>query len=75
MERNLEGILTLEGHVFKLVEGLWGDDMVSFESLGQPGYYVCRKQGQLVVMRGNLGDEQFRRDCSFKPHENKFFEG
>ena len=72
---DMEGILTLDGHVFKLIDGLWGTDTVTFESMGQSGYYVCRRNGQLIVTRGDVRDEQFRRDSSFKPHENKFFEG
>ena len=68
-------MLELDSHTFKLVKGLWGDETVSFESTNSPGYYLRVKDGGLWIERGNTNAYEFRRDCSFKPHEDKFFSG
>ena len=71
-----EGVLTLDGHVFRLVPGLWGEGTVSFESVsGGSGMFVCQRNGRIFVTTGDLNDEGFRRDCSFFVHEDKFFPG
>ena len=51
-----------------MVPGLWGDgSYVSFESVAQPGMFVCRKRdGSVHIMRGNMNDDNFRRSGSFK---------
>ncbi len=58
-----------------MVDGLWGRDTVSFESVTMPGHYLCNMDGTIMVVRGNMGDEAFRRNCSFKLWENRFFDG
>lgn len=73
--RRNEGVLMANGHVFRIVEGLWGDGTVSFESTTMPGQYLCNRGGTIMVMWGDLNDEAFRRDCSFKVWENQFFDG
>ena len=55
-----------------MVEGLWGQDTVSFESVTDPGRFLCNKNGLIVVVqRGELDQEDFLRGCSFKLRENK----
>lgn len=80
--RRNEGVLEVEGHVFRMVEGLWrgqgGEDaaLVSFESVTMPGYYVCNRGGTIMVVRGDAArDEAFRRGCTFRIWQDRFFDG
>ena len=56
-------------------KGLYGDGYVSFESVTSPGQYICNRGGTIMVMSGDMRDQQFLQDCSFKVHEDKFFPG
>ena len=47
--RSNEGILEINGHVFRMINGLYGDNTVSFESITQPGFYVCNRNGRIQV--------------------------
>ena len=67
--------LQIQSHTFKCVKGLWGEGTVSFESTSSPGYYLCVKGDRLWIENGNRNGYEFRRDCSFIPHDDKFFAG
>ena len=69
--------LSRRGDVFRMVEGLWGDNTVSFESTVQPGHYLrWRGDGKIILQeqRGNDG-ERYRKECSFNAWDGKYFDG
>ena len=74
-QRDGEGRLELEGHVFRMVSGLWGDETVSFESSSIPGYYMRTRGTSLWVERGDMNNLEFRKECSFNARDGRFFAG
>ncbi|CAB4067915.1 COL9A [Lepeophtheirus salmonis] len=71
----LPSALRREWHVFRMVNGLGGEGTVSFESTLQPGYFLRNRGGILTAERGQSRDGDYRRECSFRVTENKFFDG
>ena len=70
-----KGRLEVEGHVFRMIPGLWGVETVSFESTTLPGYYLRGRENIMWVEAGNLGSEAFRKECSFNARDGRFFAG
>lgn len=69
------GRLELKSHVFRMIQGLWGEETVSFESSTHPGYYLRGQGGSMWVEKGDLNSEEFRRECSFNARDGRFFAG
>ena len=76
--RKGDAYLSRRPGVFLMVDGLWGEGTVSFESTKQPGHYLRwrRRDGKIVLEenRGNSG-ETYKKECSFHPWDGKFFDG
>ena len=59
---------------FKLVPGLCGvKGSVSFQSIQYPGNFLIHKD-YLIKMNNKFGNDQLKKDASFIPIMNKFFD-
>ena len=75
--RRGDAYLSRRADVFKLVEGLWGSNTISFESTLKPGHYLrWRGDGKIILQeqRGNDG-KKYRKECSFNAWDGKYFDG
>ena len=60
---------------FKLVPGLVGiKSSISFESIKYPGYFLRHQQNLLIKLHKNDGNDQLKKDASYYPIMNKFFD-
>ena len=66
--------LGVDKDVFRMVDGLWGSNTISFESTLDPNQYIRSSNGRFTVENRQSGD-RYAKDCSFKVHQDKFFDG
>merc|ERR1712106_25465 len=67
--------LEVESHVFKMVDGLWGENTVSFESTNSPGFYLRARGEKMWVEKVDLESEGAKQECSFNVWDDRFFAG
>ena len=70
-----EARLELESHVFRLVDGLWGENTVSFESSTRPGFYLRARGDNMWVEQVDRREEAANQECSFNVWDDRFFAG
>lgn len=76
VDEGIEGYLMMEPEMFRVVNpGLWGPDSISFESLTRPEHYIVQRNDEIFVERGDIYNEDFRRDCSWFARNDIFFPG
>ena len=67
--------LEVESHVFRMVDGLWGQNTVSFESTTSPGFYLRARGDRMWVEQVDTREEAANRECSFNVWDDRFFAG
>merc|ERR550519_3277072 len=67
--------LEVESHVFRMVDGLWGENTVSFESTNSPGFFLRSRGDRMWVEKADLRSEAVKQECSFNVWDDRFFAG
>ena len=67
--------LDMESHVFRMVDGLWGENTVSFESSTSPGWYLRARGDRMWVEQVDMREEAAKQECSFNVWDDRFFAG
>ena len=70
-----KALLQLESHVFRMVDGLWGENTVSFESTTSPGFYLRARGDNMWVEQVDRREEAANQECSFNVWDDRFFAG
>ena len=67
--------LNVESHVFRMVDGLWGENTISFESSTSPGFYLRARGDRMWVEQVDMREDAAKQECSFNVWDDRFFAG